>query len=402
MVTCLHQTFYRSNATQLSESDIKEIRDSRGKIPNASKKMAEKFHIGARRVYEIWEYTERLQQGLDHVSFSADESQNIEASVIKSEVYNKAEIMIEKVFNMGANLISIVSDSAPSYADARRQLQVKHVQITFLPCYAHQMNLFVGEIFKESVEFKATSTDAIKVALYFKSSLNKYFIGKLHSIQKDTYGKYIQIAIGNDTHWNSHYECFRSMYEPHTGSSSYRRPDEPLYLPANISSILLDEDWWLLLSKLVLVLKPYCIILDILQRDKARLHEVLGGFGYFFKKAINMSKLHASIKYQCKVNEVEAIRKQKSTENIAGPIDLEISEESSTDIQELNNNISEWENLLLREEVDDLLSTDSDDDEFEINELLLNQTHPALDNVAKWQITDIFVENLEIPFFIED
>ncbi|CAJ0878992.1 12869_t:CDS:2 [Entrophospora sp. SA101] len=212
------------------------------------------------------------------------------------------------------------------------------------------------------------------------------------------------------------------MYEPHTGSSSYRRPDEPLYLPANISSILLDEDWWLLLSKLVLVLKPYCIILDILQRDKARLHEVLGGFGYFFKKAINMSKLHASIKYQCKVNEVEAIRKQKSTENIAGPIDLEISEESSTDIQELNNNsednleeeeetndvsdwnrlVSEWENLLLREEVDDLLSTDSDDDEFEINELLLNQTHPALDNVAKWQITDIFVENLEIPFFIED
>ncbi|CAJ0649874.1 3347_t:CDS:2, partial [Entrophospora sp. SA101] len=366
------------------------------------------------------------------------------------EVYNKAEIMIEKVFNMGANLISIVSDSAPSYAAARCRLRVKHVQITFLPCYAHQMNLFVGEIFKESVEFKATSTDAIKVALYFKSSLNKYFIGKLRSIQKDTYGKYIQIAIGNDTHWNSHYECFCtlikskssikgecSMYEPHTGSSSYRRPDEPLYLPANISSILLDEDWWLLLSKLVLVLKPYCIILDILQRDKARLHEVLGGFGYFvefWKKydeselrekmlnPINMSKLHASIKYQCKVNEVEAIRKQKSTENIAGPIDLEISEESSTDIQELNNNsednleeeeetndvsdwnrlVSEWENLLLREEVDDLLSTDSDDDEFEINELLLNQTHPALDNVAKWQITDIFVENLEIPFFIED
>ncbi|CAJ0650583.1 5349_t:CDS:2 [Entrophospora sp. SA101] len=85
MVTRLHQTFYRSNATRLSESDIKEIRDSRGKIPNASKKMAEKFHIGARRVYEIWEYTERLQQGLDHVSFSADESQNIEASVIESE-----------------------------------------------------------------------------------------------------------------------------------------------------------------------------------------------------------------------------------------------------------------------------------------------------------------------------
>ena len=72
MVTHLHEKFYRSNATQLSESDIKEIRESRGKIPNASKKMAEKFHIGARRVYEIWNNSERLQQEL--ILSSSDQS----------------------------------------------------------------------------------------------------------------------------------------------------------------------------------------------------------------------------------------------------------------------------------------------------------------------------------------
>ncbi len=64
MVTHLHEKFYWSNATQLSESDIKEIRESRSKIPNASKKMTEKFHIGAWRVYKIWNNSERLQQGL--------------------------------------------------------------------------------------------------------------------------------------------------------------------------------------------------------------------------------------------------------------------------------------------------------------------------------------------------
>ena len=54
MVTHLHEKFYWSNnATQLSESDIKEIRESRGKIPNVSKKMAEKFHISAQCIYEI-------------------------------------------------------------------------------------------------------------------------------------------------------------------------------------------------------------------------------------------------------------------------------------------------------------------------------------------------------------
>jgi hypothetical protein len=65
MLTHIHQKFYRSNATHLSESDIIEIRESRGKVPNALKKMAKKFHIGARRVYEIWEHNERLQQDLN-------------------------------------------------------------------------------------------------------------------------------------------------------------------------------------------------------------------------------------------------------------------------------------------------------------------------------------------------
>src|SRR3954466_7070777 len=65
MVACLHDIFYDAKATLLSEADIKEIRESRGKIPNASKKMADKFHIGPKRVYEIWDNKERLQQGLD-------------------------------------------------------------------------------------------------------------------------------------------------------------------------------------------------------------------------------------------------------------------------------------------------------------------------------------------------
>ncbi|CAG8855714.1 33370_t:CDS:1, partial [Gigaspora margarita] len=53
--------------------DIKKIRESRGKIPNASKKMAEKFHIRPKRVYEIWDNKECLQQGRDQVNPSQPE-----------------------------------------------------------------------------------------------------------------------------------------------------------------------------------------------------------------------------------------------------------------------------------------------------------------------------------------
>ncbi|GBB89090.1 hypothetical protein RclHR1_15770001 [Rhizophagus clarus] len=91
----------------------------------------------------------------------------------------------------------------------------------------------------------------------------------------------------------SYYECFctlikskealrtlGSKFEPPEQSTSCQ-PNDPLYLPANISFILLDETWWQSLSELVKLLKPYCIILDILQCDKVQLYEVLHGFGYF-------------------------------------------------------------------------------------------------------------------------
>ncbi|CAB5371862.1 unnamed protein product [Rhizophagus irregularis] len=69
MVARIHDTYYDAKATLLSEANIKEIRESRGRIPNATQKMASKFHIGLKRVYEIWDNKERLQQGV--ISFSS-------------------------------------------------------------------------------------------------------------------------------------------------------------------------------------------------------------------------------------------------------------------------------------------------------------------------------------------
>jgi hypothetical protein len=77
-----------------------------------------------------------------------------------------------------------------------------------LPCYAHQINLCVSEI---SPELKDTSQQALKLAVYFKNANNKYFIGKLQDIQKEIYGKYIQLAVPGDTRWNSYFNCCKSL-----------------------------------------------------------------------------------------------------------------------------------------------------------------------------------------------
>ena len=57
---------------------------------------------------------------------------------------------------------------------------------------AHQMNLVVGEIFKESDIYQQTSTKAIKLVSYFHSST--YFTGLLRNEQKAIYNKTVALA----------------------------------------------------------------------------------------------------------------------------------------------------------------------------------------------------------------
>ncbi|PKY59949.1 hypothetical protein RhiirA4_483120 [Rhizophagus irregularis] len=82
--------------------------------------------------------------------------------------------------------------SVPDYAEyisfktcasARRQLRFKYLQYVFLPYFAHQCNLAIGEIFKESSILKNASTNAVKLVNYFNHPNNVYFIRKLRNIQ---------------------------------------------------------------------------------------------------------------------------------------------------------------------------------------------------------------------------
>ena len=144
-----------------------------------------------------------------------------------------------------------------------------------------------------------------------------------------------------------------------------------------------------------------------------------------------MSKLRASISFQNRIDEVKNIQQKKSKENIAEPIipiiidsneENPINLEDPTNIQEDNSEgdeeendesrvssnwnglINMWEQLLMQEEeaekqAKDDLEYDYDTD---IDEFLLNRIHPTLDNEAKWDIENIFIDNLDAPFFTNE
>ena len=83
--------------------------------------------------------------------------------------------------------------------------------MVFLPCFAHQLNLCVSEIFKESTDLKVSMNHAIKITTYFRNTNNKFFIVKLRNQQKDNYGKYYILAASGKTQWNSYYEVCASL-----------------------------------------------------------------------------------------------------------------------------------------------------------------------------------------------
>ncbi|PKB98587.1 hypothetical protein RhiirA5_464210 [Rhizophagus irregularis] len=153
------------------------------------------------------------------------------------DVIPKIEEILNDLKEQSIKVAALVSDSAAAYASARRQLRLKYPQYVFLPCFAHQCNLAVGEIFKESSILKNASTNAVKLNLV-------------------------------------------TRYEPPEETSS--RSTE-LYLPTDICQIIMGDLFWSRISQLATLMKPYCGALDKLQTDKARLHDVALSFGYFIK-----------------------------------------------------------------------------------------------------------------------
>ncbi|RIB30519.1 hypothetical protein C2G38_2152473 [Gigaspora rosea] len=164
------------------------------------------------------------------------------------------------------------------------------------------MNLAVGDIFRYSSTIKTVAEEAIRLVLFFNRSV--FFLGQLRDEQISVYSnKYISFLLPNITRWNSHYYCFSSIIKTRTALKNLaNKIDEGLDstlngFPEDILANLLDNNWWIDLRQLETILLPYCSILNKLQSDKAKLYDVLHGFGWIVKMLENIpdTNLHANL-----------------------------------------------------------------------------------------------------------
>ncbi|CAG8660791.1 25063_t:CDS:2 [Dentiscutata erythropus] len=190
----------------------------------------------------------------------------------------------------------LVTDSASEFMAARSRLRTAHLDKIFIPYFAHQMNLAVGDIFRYSSILSTVAEEAIKIVTFFNRST--FFLGRLRDEQSLVYkNKYISLLLPNATRWNSHYYCFSSLIKTRTALKNLgNKIEEGLdnsfsNFPEDILMNILDSNWWTDLRQLEAILLPYCSILNKLQCDQAKLHDVLHGFGWIVQVIENLSDL---------------------------------------------------------------------------------------------------------------
>ncbi|GES96832.1 ribonuclease H-like domain-containing protein [Rhizophagus clarus] len=184
-----------------------------------------------------------------------------------------------------------------------------------------------------------------------------------------------------------------------------------------IISIINDSDFWLNLAELEQILYPFCATLNILQRDKARLYDILHSFGYFmqctlenndenynnsvpelsqiatrlFSICVNSAsfkndRIAVSIGNDVAEDHMELLELDTDNDKVFyDEIDKENNKNNENNKQ--NEFIRSWFKILEEEDTNNKVNNISGDeinkDSSKFNALLKNQIHPADNDDAK-------------------
>ncbi|PKC54134.1 hypothetical protein RhiirA1_477901 [Rhizophagus irregularis] len=287
--------------------------------------------------------------------------------------------MISDLKSKGVNVGAIVTDSASAYTAARQRLRISNRTIVFLLCFAHQINLCVGEIFKESTELKVALNNAIRLTTYFRNPNHKFFVAKLHehkkSLMMNDYVN-IQLATQIQVQLEKRWKQFKNN--------------------VNINYTTFGK--W---QK-----KSTCILceFDNFHLDKYPFNDDT----YGSSKVLNMSKLRADITWKHHINsdssiltslsiiitcnEEENNNEKEVEENL---VIIKEEEEEEEDLEKKFNNYLQGWSEMLEEETYEFEENENENDimHITVDDIL----HPAIDPNAKWNLNSFFKE-LEFLF----
>ncbi|GES87911.1 ribonuclease H-like domain-containing protein [Rhizophagus clarus] len=297
-------------------------------------------------------------------------------------------------------------------------MRIEYPNKVFLPCMAYQMNLIVGEIFKASDIYQQTSIKAVKIVSYFHSSA--YFMGLLRNEQKLFILK-IEAAL-KTLATKFALECLEDSSASRSGlqRQRYISNSTKKFLSSDIIAIINDPSFWIHLYELQDLILPLCAALNKLQKDMARLCEVVLAFGWDLAKGdapelsqfalhlygicvnsasverlwSNMGFLHLKRRNRLDTA-IEQSEKLYKQNHIAAPIQPHKTSDISDEENE-NDAHTQPMGMVEKENIDHSGNNKMGPDFIAVDHTI----HPADDPLAKWNLYSIFNNSLESSVFV--
>lgn len=191
------------------------------------------------------------------------------------------EILVE-LLDGGWNVGAIVTDNAGQCGRARRILALQWPGISFMRCFAHDINNLVKAVLKRV--FRDVSEQAAAAVRFLNASSEKWRV-RADRAMIARYGKSPAPALFSLclTRWNSMQKCFASLLRVKSAledfSFAYRNDTE---FPDKLR-VLGKQQFWRDLQDAEKVVRPLCIASFRLQRDENTLADVVKSFGDIFK-----------------------------------------------------------------------------------------------------------------------
>ncbi|CAG8818354.1 33337_t:CDS:2, partial [Gigaspora margarita] len=183
-----------------------------------------------------------------------------EHSTMEATIKLVKDLLIEDGLK-DVNIIAIVTDSSSGYAAACRKLRKELLTIIWLPCFAHQANLCIADIFKSSQSFFSAIKQAVVVTTFFNKS--PFFTTLLKNICNDFKILYFALTNSCETQWYLYFNCIQALLKVElTHGASIRIHDKKaLALSQAVTSILDDRKFFndLCILKAILKLQNFSI-----------------------------------------------------------------------------------------------------------------------------------------------
>ncbi|CAE6454793.1 unnamed protein product [Rhizoctonia solani] len=196
----------------------------------------------------------------------------------------------EKEHNV--RVIAWVSDAGGDSRAMRVRLHRLRPQILVFDCWAHQINLVVGDIMSLTSRLVDTADAAIDIIKWMLN--HSYLLGLFRQEQARDGRKPRSLALPVLTRWTSHFLSFRSLLSesrslralaarnPEEFRASAGRTPELVQQAETVLKNINDPEFWLRLNELKLYLEPLAIAANVSQAATTRLDHILVELGRLY------------------------------------------------------------------------------------------------------------------------